>query len=102
MVLDSIGQLWIVDSGIPYNATPGSDALYGGSKIMSFNQTTSELIRTYTIPQDLLVHGTNANDVRINNTLGSGGYAFIVRRALFANLLLNFEADMNSFNVVAC
>lgn len=34
VVLDSIGQLWIVDSGFPANAEPGSDALYGGSKIM--------------------------------------------------------------------
>ena len=56
VVLDSIGQLWIVDSGIPYNATPGSDALLGGSKIMSFNQSGGHL-RTYVIPQDLLAHG---------------------------------------------
>ncbi|KAK5120545.1 hypothetical protein LTR85_006201 [Meristemomyces frigidus] len=87
VVLDSIGQLWIVDSGIPYYAATGSVALYGGAKIMSFNQTTSELIRTYTIPQDLLAHGTNANDVRINNTLGTNGYAFITDESTNSSIL---------------
>ena len=72
MVLDSIGQLWVVDSGIPANAPSGSNAVTGGAKIMSFNQT-GELLRTYTIPQDLLAHQANANDVRINNTLGTNG-----------------------------
>lgn len=87
VVLDSIGQLWIVDSGIPYNAVSGSDAVYGGAKIMSFNQTTSELLRTYTIPQALLAHGTNANDVRINNTLGANGYAFITDESANSSIL---------------
>lgn len=72
VVLDSIGQLWVVDSGIPANAPSGSNAVSGGAKIMSFNQT-GELLRTYTIPQDLLAHQANANDVRINNTLGTNG-----------------------------
>lgn len=76
IVLDSIGQLWVVDSGIPYTAEPGSDALYGGAKIMSFNQS-GQHIRTYILSQDVLAHGMNANDVRINNTLGTNGYAFI-------------------------
>ncbi|TKA82887.1 hypothetical protein B0A55_01171 [Friedmanniomyces simplex] len=89
VVLDSIGQLWIIDSGIPYYtaSTSGAQAIYGGAKIMSFNQTTSELIRTYTIPQDLLVHGTNANDVRINNTLGTNGYAFITDESTNSSII---------------
>ena len=46
VVLDSIGQLWIVDSGFPANPVPGANALYGGSKIMVrfnslFEQTKS-------------------------------------------------------------
>jgi hypothetical protein len=77
VVLDSIGQLWIVDSGIPYDATPGSDALEKGAKIMSFNESTGEHIRTYTVPKEYLTHGANLNDVRINNTLGTGGYGFL-------------------------
>ncbi|KAK4547464.1 hypothetical protein LTR36_001120 [Oleoguttula mirabilis] len=87
VVLDSIGQLWVVDSGIPYDAASGSVALYGGAKIMSFNQTTSELIRTYPIPQALLAHGTNANDVRINNTLGANGYAFLTDESTTSSIL---------------
>lgn len=87
VVLDSIGQLWIVDSGIPYNATSGSDAIYGGSKIMSFNQMTSAHIRTYTFPQALLAHGMNANDVRINNTLGTNGYAFVTDESTNSSIL---------------
>ena len=88
VVLDSVGQLWIVDSGIPANAPSGSNATFGGAKIMSFNQTSSALLRTYVIPQDLLAHSMNANDVRINNTLGGGsGYAFITDESANSSLL---------------
>ncbi|KAK0785052.1 hypothetical protein LTR91_015058 [Friedmanniomyces endolithicus] len=89
VVLDSIGQLWIVDSGIPYyDAVAGmNQAIYGGAKIMSFNQTTSELLRTYTVPQALLAHGTNINDLRINNTLGTNGYAFITDESTNSSIL---------------
>lgn len=89
VVLDSIGQLWIVDSGIPYYVATGPkpQAVAGGAKIMSFNQTTRELLRTYTIPTDLLDYGTNANDVRINNTLGTNGYAFITDESTNSSIL---------------
>ncbi|KAH8886234.1 hypothetical protein GQ53DRAFT_875925 [Thozetella sp. PMI_491] len=74
VVLDSIGQLWVVDSGI----SPGSSQpLYGGAKLMSFNESTGALLRTYVIPKSLLTHGMNMNDLRINNTLGPGGFAFM-------------------------
>ncbi|TKA28714.1 hypothetical protein B0A50_03042 [Salinomyces thailandicus] len=83
-----------VDSGIPYNASSGSDAVYGGAKIMSFNQTTREHLRTYTIPQGLLAYGMNANDVRINNTLGPNGVALLsaVRR-LFNTSVVKADED---------
>ncbi|KAK5695618.1 hypothetical protein LTR17_024545 [Elasticomyces elasticus] len=89
VVLDSIGQLWVVDSGIPYYTATmgGAEAIYGGAKIMSFNQSTSEHIRTYIIPQDLLAHSMNANDVRINNTLGTDGYAFITDESTNSSIL---------------
>ncbi|KAK3071751.1 hypothetical protein LTR53_008079 [Teratosphaeriaceae sp. CCFEE 6253] len=89
VVLDSIGQLWVVDSGIPYYTanTSGAEAVFGGAKIMSFNQTTSEHLRTYTIPQDLLAHSMNANDVRVNNTLGTNGYAFITDESTNSSIL---------------
>ncbi|EMD01143.1 hypothetical protein BAUCODRAFT_197038 [Baudoinia panamericana UAMH 10762] len=89
VVLDSIGQLWIVDSGIPASIAnqSGAQAVYGGAKIMSFNQTTSQLIRTYVIPQTLLAYGANANDVRINNTLGTKGYAFITDESTNSSLI---------------
>jgi hypothetical protein len=74
IVLDDIGRLWVVDSGIPYGSPPGSDAIYGGAKIMSFNATTTHHIRTYVVPRDLLAHGMNMNDLRLNTTLG---YAFV-------------------------
>ena len=39
IVLDSLGQFWVVDSGIPPEvAEAGGGAVYGGSKIMSFDQ----------------------------------------------------------------
>ncbi|KAJ4304751.1 hypothetical protein N0V90_000279 [Kalmusia sp. IMI 367209] len=73
VVLDSLNQLWVVDSGIP----PGAkSAVQFGAKIMSFS-VEGELLRTYVIPEELYHDKMNANDVRINNTLGDGGYAFI-------------------------
>ncbi|KAK5168095.1 uncharacterized protein LTR77_006663 [Saxophila tyrrhenica] len=88
VVLDSIGQLWVVDSGFPADAEDGANALYGGSKIMSFNESSGEHIRTYAIPKEYLQHQMNANDVRINNTLGGGnGYAFITDESTNSSLL---------------
>ena len=84
VVFDSIGHLWVVDSGIGLN---GGDAVPGGAKIMSFNQTTRELLRTYVIPQSLYYDGMNSNDVRINNTLGKGGFAFITDESPSSSLL---------------
>lgn len=74
IVLDDVNRLWVVDSGIPYRSPPGSDARFGGAKLMAFNATSNDLIRTYVIPQDLLAHGMNMNDLRLNTTLG---YAFM-------------------------
>lgn len=73
VVLDSRNQLWVVDSGIP----PGQkSAVEYGAKIMSFNMNGT-LLRTYIIPSSLYYNNMNANDVRINNTLGTNGYAFL-------------------------
>jgi len=66
--------MWAVDSGIPAGAR---SAVQYGAKIMSFNTTTRELIRTYVIPEALYHDKMNANDVRINNTLGTKGFAFL-------------------------
>lgn len=74
VVLDSLNQMWAVDSGIPAGAR---SAVQYGAKIMSFNTTTRELIRTYVIPEALYHDKMNANDVRINNTLGTKGFAFL-------------------------
>lgn len=88
VVRDDLGRLWVVDSGIPYNAAPNLDAIYGGAKIMSFNETTAEHLRTYTIPQELLAHRTNLNDMRVNTTLGGRqGYAFIPDASINSSLL---------------
>ena len=84
VVLDSLNQMWIVDSGIP----PGNKtAVKYGAKIMSFNLKTRELIKTYVIPQELYYDGMNSNDVRINNTLGANGYAFITDESKAGSLL---------------
>jgi hypothetical protein len=88
VVLDDRGRLWVVDSGIPAGATAGSDAIYGGAKLMSFNETTSELIRTYPIPQHLLAHGMNMNDMKVNTTLGGReGYAFVTDASTNSSLV---------------
>ncbi len=74
VVLDSLGQLWAVDSGIP----PGqAQALVGGAKLMAFDPASRRLLRTVVLPAAVLAHGTNANDVRVNNSLGAAGTAFL-------------------------
>ncbi|KAJ9633397.1 hypothetical protein H2204_007114 [Knufia peltigerae] len=84
VVLDSVNQLWIVDSGI----NPGNQsATPGGAKIMSFDLKGNHL-RTYVIPTDLLHDNMNANDVRINNTVGGGkGYAFLTDESKYGSIL---------------
>lgn len=88
IILDDRGRLWVVDSGIPAGASAGSDAIYGGAKLMSFNETTSEHIRTYAIPQELLAYGMNMNDIKVNTTFGGrAGYAFITDASTNSSLL---------------
>jgi hypothetical protein len=38
VVRDDRGRLWVVDNGIPAGAPASSDAIYGGAKLMSFNE----------------------------------------------------------------
>lgn len=85
VVLDSLGQLWIVDSGIPFGGT--GQALSGGAKIMAFDMTTRQLRKTYTFPDSLLANGTNLNDVRINNTAGPGGFAFLTDESVHGGIV---------------
>ncbi|KAG9186610.1 hypothetical protein G6011_09718 [Alternaria panax] len=88
IILDDRGRLWVVDSGIPANASPDANALFGGAKLMSFNETTGELLRTYAIPQHLLANRMNMNDMRVNTTLGGReGYAFITDASRNSSLL---------------
>ncbi|KAF2729742.1 hypothetical protein EJ04DRAFT_588141 [Polyplosphaeria fusca] len=94
IVLDSLSQLWILDSGIP----PGSkSATLHGAKIMSFDYKTRALKRTFIIPASLTSDGMNANDLRINNTLGEGGYAFITDASASGSLL---AMDLSSGHTV--
>ena len=77
--------MWVVDSGI----SPGTmSATPYGAKVMSFNLTNNgSLIRSYPIPSALLHDGMNANDVRINNSLGTAGFAFITDESEHGSLL---------------
>lgn len=84
VVLDSHGVMWAVDSGI----SPGAMAATpGGAKIMAFDVATRTLIRSYPIPAPLLANGTNLNDMRVNNSLGSAGFAFLTDASKTGSLL---------------
>lgn len=88
VVRDDKGRLWVVDNGIPAGSPAGSNATYGGAKLISFNETTSEHIRTYAIPQELLANGMNMNDMKVNTSLGGrGGYAFVTDASLNSSLV---------------
>lgn len=98
VVRDDLGRLWIVDSGIPYNAAPNSDAIFGGAKLMSFNESTAEHLQTYVIPQELLSSSMNMNDMRVNTTLGGReGHALITDASLNSSLL---AVDLESGNAI--
>ena len=94
VVLDSVGQMWAQDSGIPVNA---KSAVPYGSKIMSFNLSTKALIRSYPIPESLYYDGMNGNDVRINNTLGTAGFAFLTDESKSGSVL---AIDLDTGGVV--
>ena len=87
--------IWVVDSGIP----PGSKAATpNGAKVMSFNLTDNRsLIRSYPIPPSLYHDGMNANDVRINNSIGTGGFAFITDESQYGSLV---AIDLDSGSAV--
>lgn len=88
IVRDDRKRLWVVDSGIPANASSISDAIYGGAKLMSFNETTAEHLETYVIPENLLSDRMNMNDMRVNTTLGGReGYAFVTDASTNSSLL---------------
>lgn len=57
-----------------------------GPKIMNFNYTTGEVIRSYPYPEDLWYAKLQLNDIRINNTLGTGGYAFITEDTQYGSI----------------
>lgn len=85
LVLDAHGQFWVLDSGIPYKKT--APAVTGGAKIMQFDPATKELVKTYLFPDDILSSGTNLNDLRINNTAGTGGFAFLTDASVKGGIL---------------
>lgn len=85
LVLDAHGQLWVLDSGIPYKKT--APAVTGGAKIMQFDAATRELVKTYPLPDDVLSSNTNLNDLRINNTAGTGGFAYLTDASVNGGLL---------------
>ncbi|KAL8801171.1 MAG: hypothetical protein Q9223_007086 [Gallowayella weberi] len=77
--------MWVVDSGIPVGSM---NAIPNGAKIMSFNLSDNgSLIKSYPIPSPLILNGMNANDLRINNTLGSAGFAFITDESQYGSLI---------------
>lgn len=65
-----------------YSAMPVPD----GPKVMNFNYTTGEVIQTYIYPEDLWLAKLQLNDIRINNTLGTGGYAFITEDTQYGSI----------------
>jgi len=83
IVLDNQSQLWVVDSGIPPG---GSSALEHGAKIMSFS-LSGELRRTYIVPDSLYHDKLFLNDIRINNTIGTNGYAFLTDASALGSLV---------------
>ncbi|KAG8632031.1 hypothetical protein KVT40_001171 [Elsinoe batatas] len=73
-ILGSDGNLYLVDSGIAPGATSPTP---GGAKVLAISPTTRQLLRVWPIPSALFYDGLNLNDLRVNLTLGSAGFAFL-------------------------
>lgn len=98
-VLDAEGRLWVLDSGIP----PGErEPVPSGAKLMAFNVTNKSLVKSYPIPEGLYYGHLNLNDVRINNTLGVDGFAFMTEigsgSSLLAMDLASGQVERRLFN----
>lgn len=61
------------------------------------NYTTGEVIRTYPYPEELWYAKLQLNDIRINNTLGTAGYAFITEDSLYGSIS---TLDLDSGEVI--
>lgn len=57
-----------------------------GPKVINFNYTTGEAIRTYIYPEDQWLAKLQLNDIKINNNLGTGGYAFITEDSQYGSI----------------
>ena len=57
-----------------------------GPKVINFNYTTGEVIRTYIYPEDQWFAKLQLNDIKINNTLGTSGYAFITEDSQYGSI----------------
>ncbi|RDI85296.1 hypothetical protein Vi05172_g4846 [Venturia inaequalis] len=87
VVLDAEGVFWVIDSGVPNGA---SFPIAGAPKIISFNISTAQPIRTYIYPTSQYNAKLQLNDIKINNTLG---YAFITEDSSFGSITtLDLEA----------
>lgn len=63
-----------------------------GPKVIKFNYATGEVIRTYVFPKDQWFAKIQLNDIKVNNTLGTGGYAFITEDSPYGSITtLNLE-----------
>lgn len=65
-----------------YSAMPIPD----GSKVINFNYTTGEVIRMYIFPKSQWFAKLQLNDIRINNSLGTNGYAFITEDSQYGSI----------------
>lgn len=81
LIIDSTNDNW----HFSYSSFP----LTYGPKIISFNISTGEVIRSYVYPEELFYEKLQLNDIRINNTLN---YAFITEDTYLGSITtLNLE-----------
>lgn len=77
---------------MPHRSLP----IENGPKIINFNYTTGEVIRTYPYPEDQWNDRIQLNDIKINNTLGTAGYAFITEDSSFGSIT-TLDLDSGEF-----
>lgn len=53
---------------------------------MSFNSTSGDLIRTYVYPPELYYAKIQLNDIKVNKTLGTAGYAFFTDDSSYGSI----------------
>lgn len=73
VVVDPAGRLWVVDTGsVEFGPVPE-----GAAKLMCYDLSTNQLVRTIPFPRDVVRPNSYTNDIRFDLSRGTQGMAYL-------------------------